>query len=43
MQHKIYDRRTPEQRVAPALVALQSLPTGTLPPPPPLQTSGSSH
>lgn len=36
MQHQIYDRRTPEQKVAPALQALQSLPTGTLPPPPPL-------
>ncbi|HYX18634.1 MAG TPA: site-specific integrase [Nostoc sp.] len=36
MQGKIYDRRTPEQKVAPALQALQSLPTGTLPPPPPL-------
>ncbi|OUL23036.1 hypothetical protein BV378_24475 [Nostoc sp. RF31YmG] len=38
MQHKIYDRRTPEERVAPALKALQSLTTGSLPPPPPLQT-----
>lgn len=36
MQRKIYDRRTPQQKVAPALEALQSLPTGTLPPPPPL-------
>ncbi|RCJ40572.1 hypothetical protein A6770_37945 [Nostoc minutum NIES-26] len=38
MQHQIYDRRTPEQRVAPALEALQLLPTGNLPPLPPLQT-----
>jgi hypothetical protein len=38
MQHQIYDRRTPEQKVAPALSALQSLPTGNLPPPPPLKT-----
>lgn len=36
MQCKIYDRRTPQQKVAPALEALQSLPTGTLLPPPPL-------
>lgn len=35
MQHQIYDRRTPEQKVAPALQALQSLPTG-IPPLPPL-------
>lgn len=33
---QIYDHRISEQKVAPALQALQSLPTGTLPPPPPL-------
>ncbi|MBW4607426.1 MAG: site-specific integrase [Hassallia sp. WJT32-NPBG1] len=37
MQIRVYDRRTSEQKVAPALEALQSLPTGTLPPPPPLE------
>ncbi|MBD1893212.1 site-specific integrase [Coleofasciculus sp. FACHB-129] len=36
MQRQVYDRRTPQQKVAPALIALQSLPTGSLPPPPPL-------
>lgn len=34
MQRKIYDRRTPQQRVAPALEALQSERPGILPPPP---------
>ena len=33
---QIYDHRISEQKVAPALQALQSLPTGTLPPLPPL-------
>ncbi len=32
-----YDRRTPEQKVAPALEALQSIPTGNLPSPPTLK------
>lgn len=40
-QHQIYDRRTSEQKLAPALEVLQSLPTGNLPPAPapaPLKT-----
>ena len=43
MQRKVYDRRTPEQKVAPALMALQSLPTGSLPPPPPLSVKNPSE
>ncbi|MEW5860136.1 MAG: site-specific integrase [Cyanobacteriota bacterium] len=42
MQRKVYDRRTPQQKVAPALMALQSLPTGSLPPPPPLSVKNLS-
>ncbi|MBD1942542.1 hypothetical protein H6F50_09260, partial [Coleofasciculus sp. FACHB-712] len=41
-QRKVYDRRTPQQKVAPALMALQSLPTGSLPPPPPLSVKNLS-
>lgn len=36
-QQRNYDRRTPEQKVAPALEALQSIPTGNLPSPPTLK------
>lgn len=43
MQRKVYDRRTPQQKVAPALIALQSLPTGSLPPPPPLSVKNPSE
>jgi integrase len=42
MQRQVYDRRTPQQKVAPALIALQSLPTGSLPPPPPLSVKNPS-
>ncbi|OKH34781.1 hypothetical protein NIES2101_38430 [Calothrix sp. HK-06] len=35
-QQRIYDRRTPQQKVAPALEALEMIPTGNLPSPPPL-------